>query len=276
MSSLDHLVRLGLNQNEAKALDALIALGPVGASDVHRYAQMPRNKAYEALEKLASRGIVEIQKGRPVMYRSVGAKAVIDALTESYGNEAKEALRALEEKREELSEEKGNTDGGSASAWMVRGEQGVRRRLAEVIYGAKSDIFCIGGYPPKYLLSAKTALKAAAARGVTTRAVCMIRPTEEIEEISSDDSAVIEFRTVKASETLKVRIQPHDEKLVGGFAGMSGVGGMVIIDEAVAFDIVDDGKDPKKVAGIIFKAPGIPAIQKATVERILALYTRKL
>ncbi len=35
-------------------------------------------------------------------------------------------------------------------------------------------------------------------------------------------------------------------------------------------------KDPKKTAGIIFKAPGIPAIQKATVERILALYTRKL
>jgi sugar-specific transcriptional regulator TrmB len=275
LSSLDHLVRLGLNQNEAKALDALIALGPAGASDVHRYAEMPRNKAYEALERLASRGIVEIQRGRPVIYRSVGARAVIDSLTETYGKEAKEALRALEEKQESA-EEKEDTDGASASAWMVKGEQGVRRRLAEVIYGAKSDIFCICGYPPKYLLTAKSALKAAEARGVTTRAVCMIRPTEEITEISSDDSAVIEFRTIKASGTLRVRIQPYDEKIVGGFAGMSGVGGMVIIDEAVAFDIVDEGKDPKRVAGIIFKAPGIPAIQKATVERILALYTRKL
>jgi sugar-specific transcriptional regulator TrmB len=275
LSSLDHLVRLGLNQNEAKALNALITLGPSGASDVHRYADIPRNKAYEVLERLASRGIVEIQQGRPVMYRSVGVKAVIDSLTESYGNDAREALRELEKKQEE-SAERGDSGGENMSAWMVRGEQGVRRRLAEVIYSAKSDIFCVGGYPPKYLLSVKTALKAAAVRGVTTRAVSMIRPTEEIEEISPDDSAVIEFRTVKASQTLKVKIQPYDEKIVAGFAGMSGVGGMVIIDEEVAFDIVDDGRDPKKAAGIIFKSPGIPRIQKATAERILALYTRKL
>jgi len=57
---------------------------------------------------------------------------------------------------------------------------------------------------------------------------------------------------------------------------MSGSGGMVIIDESLAFDIVDDGSSPKTVTGIIFKAPGIPRIQKATAERVLALYTRKL
>ena len=87
---------------------------------------------------------------------------------------------------------------------------------------------------------------------------------------------IIEFRTVKATSTLKLKIQPFDEKLVGGFAGMSGVGAMVVIDEEVAFDIVDDGIHPKKAAGIVFRAPGIPRIQKATVERILSLYTRKI
>ena len=92
-------------------------------------------------------------------------------------------------------------------------------------------------------------------------------------EISQDDRSVIEFRTVKASETLNVKMQPYDEKIVGGFAGMSGFGGMVIIDESIAFDIVDDGRN---ATGIIFKAPGIPRIQKATAERVLALYTRKL
>jgi hypothetical protein len=50
-------------------------------------------------------------------------------------------------------------------------------------------------------------------------------------------------------------------------------GAMVVIDENMAFDIVDDGWDPKKASGIVMKAPGVPAIQKATVERILALYT---
>ncbi len=274
MSSIEHLVQLGLNKNEAKALDALTVLGPSGASDVHRHAGIPRNKAYEALERLANRGMVEVQSGHPTLYRASGPEAIIGALVESYGNEAKEALKALEEKRAELREE--NESGGSASAWVVRGELGVRRRLAQLLYHAESDIFAIGGYPPKYLLSAKTALKAAAKRGIRTRAVCMIRPTEDYGEISPDDSTIIEFRTVKATSTLKLKIQPFDEKLVGGSAGMSGVGAMVVIDEEVAFDIVDDGTHPKKAAGIVFRAPGIPRIQKATVERILSLYTRRL
>jgi len=50
----------------------------------------------------------------------------------------------------------------------------------------------------------------------------------------------------------------------------------VIVDQTLAFDIIDDGSDPKKVSGILLKVPGIPRIQKATVERILALYTRRL
>ncbi len=275
MSSTEHLIRLGLNRNEAKALDALIALGPVGASDVHKYSEMPRNKAYEALERLASRGMVEVQNGRPTLYRAIAAKTIIDNLTESYGNEAREALGVLLRKQEEFAGEEDLEGSAKASAWMVRGEQGVKRRLAELIYGARSDVFSISGYPPKYATSVRTALKAAAARGVHARTVSMIRPTEAY-DVPLDQKTFIEFRTVKTSPTLRMRIQPHDEKLVGGFAGMSGFGGMVIVDEEVAFDIVDDGTDPKKVAGIIFRAPGIPAIQKATVERILALYTRKL
>ncbi len=273
MSSADHLVRLGLNKNEAKALEALIALGPSGASDVHRYAEIPRNKAYESLEKLASRGMVEVQNGRPVLYRAIGAKTIIDHLLEGYGSEAKEALGVLQRKQEEAGETA--EDSFSSSAWVVRGETGVKRRLAELIYEAKSEVFGIGGYPPKYPLAVKTALKAAAARGVRTKIVSMVSPLEEI-EVSSDDRSVIEFRTVKTSPTLRMKLQPYDEKIVATFAGMAGQGGMIVVDEKTAFDIVDNGSDPKKVAAILIRAPGVPAIQKATAERIVGLYTRKL
>jgi HTH-type transcriptional regulator, sugar sensing transcriptional regulator len=274
MSSAEHLVRLGLNKNEAKTLDALIALGPAGASDVHRYAEIPRNKAYESLEKLASKGMVEVQNGRPTLYKAMGVKTIIDQLLDGYGSEAKQALGALERKQEESSGGEGEAGGGT-SAWVVRGELGVKRRLAELIYGAKSDIFAIGGYPPKYPLSVKTALKAAAARGVRTKVVSMVSPLEDI-EVSSDDRSVVEFRTVKTSPTLKMKLLPYDEKIVGTFAGMQGQGAMVVIDETTAFDIVDSGTDPKKATGIVIKAPGVPAIQKATAERIVGLYTRKL
>jgi HTH-type transcriptional regulator, sugar sensing transcriptional regulator len=273
MSSADHLMRLGLNKNEAKALEALVALGPSGASDVHRYAEIPRNKAYESLEKLAGRGMVEVQNGRPTLYRAIGAKTIIDNLVEGYGNEAKEALGALQRKQEEAGEIEDSSS--STSAWVVRGEAGVKRRLAELVYEAKSEVFGIGGYPPKYPLSVKTAVKAAAARGVRIKIVSMVSPLEEV-EASSDDRTVVEFRTVKTSPTLRMKLQPYDEKIVGTFAGMSGQGGMIVVDEKTAFDIVDNGSGAKKVAGIVFRAPGVPAIQKATAERIVWLYTRKL
>ncbi|MDA4114933.1 MAG: hypothetical protein OK442_00085 [Thaumarchaeota archaeon] len=275
MSSTEHLVRLGLNSNEAKALDALIALGPSGAADVHRYSGMPRNKAYESLERLAARGVVEVQPGRPMLYRASQAKSVIDNLTESYGREAREALKALEE-RQEAGRESTEPQGETTYAWMVKGEQAVKRRLAELIYEAKEDVFGVGGYPPKYLLSAKTALKAASQRGVVVRPISMIRPTQDVAELSNEDKSVIEFRTVKSSPTLKVRIQPFDDQIINGFVGTQGSGSMVIVDQTLAFDIIDDGSDPKKVAGILLKVPGIPRIQKATVERILALYTRRI
>jgi len=246
----------------------------VGASDVHRYADIPRNKAYESLEKLASRGMIEVQKGRPTLYRAIGARAVIEHLVQDFGREAAEALNVLEKKQEDLRE---TGEEAGPSAWMVRGELGVKRRLAELIYEARRDIFAIGGYPPKYLLSVKTALRAAVKRGIAVRPVSMIRPMITLggEEVTSDDRAVVEFRTVKAFSSLRTKLQPYDEKILEGFRGTAGFGGMVIIDEEIAFDIVDDGRDPKRVAGILFKAPGIPRIQKATVERMLALYTRE-
>ncbi len=276
MSSTEHLIRLGLNINEAKALDALMALGPSGAADVHSFSGMPRNKAYESLERLASRGIIEVQPGRPMLYRASGAKIVIDSLTESYGRDAKEALRALEERQESGRGESAEPQGEASYAWMVKGEQAVKRRLAELIYEAKEDVFGIGGYPPKYLLSAKTALKAASKRGVVVRPISMIRPTQQVAEPSSEDKSVIEFRTVKSSPTLKVLVQPYDDRIINGFVSTQGSGSMVIVDETLAFDIIDDGSDPKKVSGILLKVPGIPRIQKATVERILGLYTRKV
>jgi sugar-specific transcriptional regulator TrmB len=275
MSSTEHLIRLGLSANEAKALGALISLGPTGASDVHRHAGMPRNKAYESLEKLSRRGLVEVQQGRPTLYRAIGAKMVVDSLMEEYQREAKEVLSVLEKKEES---QRGGGQEQDASAWMVRGERGVKRRLAELVYGAKTDIFSISGYPPNYMLSVKSALKAAEARGVRTRPVCMIRPTLDYEGLDlADSSSVIEYRTVKSLSALKSRaMDQYDERLVSGFSGMSGSGAMVIIDEAIAYDIVDEGKDPEKVAGILFKAPGVPMIQKATAERVLGLYTRKI
>jgi sugar-specific transcriptional regulator TrmB len=166
----------------------------------HKHYGMPRNKAYESLERLLRRGMVEIQQGRPTLYRAMGAKAIINSLLEDYSKEATEALGVLEKMQEDAKEE-GEYSIMNASAWMVRGELGVKRRLAELIYGAKEDIFAIGGYPPKYLLAVKTALKAATKRGVKIRPISMIRPSEDA-KVSSDDSSVFGLSLIQSSASL--------------------------------------------------------------------------
>jgi sugar-specific transcriptional regulator TrmB len=271
-TSADYLLPLGFNKNEARALDALISLGPAGATDVHKYSGMPRNKAYESLERLAGRGMIEIQQGRPTIYRAISARSLINNLAEDYSKVAKEALALLERKQEDAREGT-DADLQKASAWVVRGELGVKRRLAELIYNAKFDVFLTGGYPPKYPLAVKSALKAARKRGIKVRAVSIIR-SFEYPEVSSDDSLVVEFRTIKTS--LKQKVEAYDQRLIEGYRSFSGNGCMAIVDDATAFDIVDDGRDPFKITGIVFRALGIPGIQKATVERVLGLYTRKI
>ncbi len=104
----------------------------------------------------------------------------------------------------------------------------------------------------------------------------MVGPMLSLDDRSQEEKSVIEYRTIKAIQTLESRMQPYDEKIMMGFRGTSGVGGMMIIDEEVAFEIFDPGKDPRKVSGLLIKAPGIPRIQKATAERILTLYTRRI
>jgi sugar-specific transcriptional regulator TrmB len=274
LSAVDYLVNLGLNRNEAKAFDALISIGPSGASDVHKSSDMPRNKAYEALERLAARGMIEVQQGRPTLYRVVDAKAVIKHLIEEYSTGATKAIDFFERKQEQLKAD-AESELDNTSAWMVRGEVGVKRRLAELIYDAKKDIFAIGGFPPKYPMAVKSAIKAAIKRNVNVRIVSMTRPLEDV-QVSPEEKSIVEFRAVNMNPKILQKIDTYDQKLIEGYRSISGYGGMVIIDESTAFDIVDEGKDAKKVVGILFRAPGVPRIQKATVERIIGIFTRKI
>lgn len=266
---INDLIKLGLNANEAKIIEALTFLGPSGAFDIHNYSGVPRNKVYEILEKFARKGYVEIQPGRPMLYRISNPDAIVSNLVEEYrkaGDEVKSALKELQAE---------NEDHDAAYAWVVKGREAARRKLADLIYSAKEDIFMIGGFPSQYLSHVISSLKAAKERGVATRAVCMVRPMES-NSPDIDSAGIIEYRTIRDFSKGNVEFDRKDMEIMSGFRDTAGYGGVAIIDESAAFNIVDEGKFPEKVTGILIKAPGAPRIQKGTIERILSLYTRKL
>lgn len=67
----------------------------------------------------------------------------------------------------------------------------------------------------------------------------------------------------------------REERLVRAFSRMHRSGGMVMIDQSMAYNI-DGGADPATTAGILIKTHAIPKIQKTIVERVLELFTRKV
>lgn len=268
-SLTNNLMKLGLNSNEAKIMDALLNLGPSGASDLHSYSGVPRNKIYEILDRFSERGMVELQPGRPLLYRVANPDTFIADLVDNYkaaGEEIKGKLNELRMRRE---------DTDSAYAWVVKGREAAKRRLADLIYSAEKDIFWIGGFPSEYIASVTSALKAAKQRGINTRPVCMVRPMETGRK-DIVKNGVVEFRTIRDFSKGDIEFDRRDMEIMGGFRDTAGYGGVAIIDESMAFNIVDEGKFPDKVTGILIKAPGAPRIQKGTIERILSLYTRKL
>lgn len=264
------LVKIGMSENEARIIVSLFLSGPSGASDIHSKSGVPRNKIYEILNRLSERGIVEIQPGRPVLFRTPDPEQIVESYLGNYrkaGEEVLDYLKSIKENSDESDE--------SAYAWVVKGKERSKRRLAELLYSAEKDVFMISGYPSEYLDHVVVSLKAAQARGVNTRAVCMVRPMETLREDIAKNQYV-EYRTVKDFSKFQGQMDKYDMKIISGFRETSSGGGVAIIDEKMAFNIVDEERISGKVTGMLIKAPGAPKIQKGTIERILSLYTRKL
>lgn len=78
----NHLLKIGLTENEAKIIEYLITIGVASASDIHRETHVPRNKIYETIERLADSGFVEIQPGRPVLFKLNDIEKILSLIME--------------------------------------------------------------------------------------------------------------------------------------------------------------------------------------------------
>ncbi len=266
----ESLERLGLNGNESKVLEALFSEGPLGASDIHRHSGVPRNKVYEILDGMSVKGLVEVQPGRPILFKASDPRYIVENLVENYrkaGDSVKDQLASFQASRYSESDP-------AAYAWVVRGRPSAKRKIAELVSSAERDIFMIGGFPNEYLNHVISGLKASLQRGLKTRAVSMVNPMESLRD-DLTNRICVEYRTISLSK-LSAKSDPYDMKLLDGFRTTAKNGCAVIIDETVVFNIVDEHPEPERVTGILMKAPGAPMIQKSTIERILSKYTRKL
>ena len=73
----ESLEGIGLGLYERKALMSLMLCGVADAATLCREGDVPTSKIYQAMEKLAGLGLVQIQQTRPRMFAALPAEAVV-------------------------------------------------------------------------------------------------------------------------------------------------------------------------------------------------------
>lgn len=182
-TSVEALMKLGLNEYEAKVYLALAALKVAGAGRIHDVSGVPRPRVYEVLEELAKKGLVETQQGRPVLFSARAPSEAVKRLVNTYMKTGEEVIRHL--KRIEGTE---RVEAAEALAWAIKGERQIANKLREIVDSAKKDICCYG--IPDKLFFLKEHMKKALARGVRVRCITFEEQPKALDHMED----IVQFR----------------------------------------------------------------------------------
>lgn len=263
------LVKLGFTLYQAKVYSSLVSLGVGSVSEIYRSSRVPRTKVYEALEDLVSHGAVEVQPGRPVLYRALHPKLLVARLVEDYTESANMVSQALEREYQE---------GRSAEhdvAWTVKGDRAIRRKLVELVSSAKQEVLVFETYPPSFTLSIVRLLKAVGQRGIKVRAITLLVKDHVVKEFQEGD--VIEYRSFPVELSTRDNAKRLDQDFLGPLAvTLASPYALAVIDQREAFVIIPNTSDELASVGLSAKIPGVPMILSIMFQQFLTARTRKI
>lgn len=165
---VSRLKELELSTHEALSYLTLLTRSSITASTLCKETGIPDSKIYFALDGLANKGMIVIQKGNPSIYRAVSPREAISNLkrqmTESFDERIKEAdvladtltpLYESVEKPEELE-----------VAYMIRGQKNIINRMKALIEKARQEVTLFISYPTVLKELKQSLLEASEAREI--------------------------------------------------------------------------------------------------------------
>jgi sugar-specific transcriptional regulator TrmB len=174
---IENLKKFGLTDYEAKAYAALASLGISSVTEVSQLCDVPRSNLYAVLEKLSSIGFVEIQKGRPILFKARHPREVLEETEKQKVRELSDARKFLTKELEKtINKQKTNAE--PTLVWGVRGHEAIMTKIGEMIKRAKSE-FTLNIPNLEWLETNYILLEEAKKRGVKIRII-----TENKGEIS--------------------------------------------------------------------------------------------
>jgi sugar-specific transcriptional regulator TrmB len=132
------LRELGLTAYESAAYLSLIERGVMTASTVSESTNVPFSKVYEVLNRLARKGWIDVERGRPSRYFAKSpteafeaAKHALDERMQGLERIVTGELQLLYDKREFREK---------PDIWILRGENSVVRKLQEMLGRARNQV----------------------------------------------------------------------------------------------------------------------------------------
>jgi sugar-specific transcriptional regulator TrmB len=136
---IENLKVFGLSDYEAKAWVALATVGTGSVTEVSQLCDVPRSNLYSVLEKLAQKGLADIQTGRPVLFKAVEPKKALEQLEKDIEDRITEAKGKALKKLATIKGAKSSEAVQPALIWGIRGPKAVLEKIAEMVRRAKDE-----------------------------------------------------------------------------------------------------------------------------------------
>lgn len=97
IKAMDALKGIGLNLYERKLWVALLARGTSTAGELSEIADVPRSRAYDVLQSLATKGFVVVQNAKPIRYVAIAPDEALDKAQKKMQEEIEETVDRMDE-----------------------------------------------------------------------------------------------------------------------------------------------------------------------------------
>jgi len=148
---IEQLKKLGFSEYEAKVYITLVGIGKATAREIYEVSGVPRARVYDVLDKLASKGFVDVEDGEPKRFKAVEPRKVIERLKLELIQAADECIIELEGFR--ISKQR-----DFSPALVIRGDWNIFEKIRDAIIEAKEEILIFSANP-QLVLSLSNALK---------------------------------------------------------------------------------------------------------------------
>ena len=215
---------MGLTEYESRIYLVLIKMGPIKASELSFFGQIPRTKTYGAIKELERKGLLRVIPGKPEAYAPSSPSEVLMPMVTKLSRELTDAegvVESLALVHESSKYVRSEVPKESDEFWEIRGRPSILNKLNQILNDASKTInYCTSatGLIRFYKAHCET-MEKVRKQGTGIRILSPV--TAENSGVAREISEVLEFKvldkpfgetfvTVDSHELVVVETKPED------------------------------------------------------------------